>query len=62
VIFLPETFAPVILTRKARRLRLRTGRWALHSRQETQDYSIRTFMEKNLVRPISMIYSEPMVL
>ncbi|EJD48786.1 MFS general substrate transporter, partial [Auricularia subglabra TFB-10046 SS5] len=30
-VYLPETFSSVILTRKARALRLRTGRWALHS-------------------------------
>ncbi|EIN08811.1 MFS general substrate transporter [Punctularia strigosozonata HHB-11173 SS5] len=61
VFFLPETFAPVLLTRKARRLRLKTGRWALHSRQEMQEYTLRSFMEKNLLRPLRMLATEPMV-
>jgi DHA1 family multidrug resistance protein-like MFS transporter len=60
VFLLPETFAPVLLTRKARNLRLKTGRWALHSRQETQDYTLKSFMEKNLLRPIRMLVTEPM--
>lgn len=61
IIYLPETFAPVILTRKATRLRLQTGRWALHSRQETVQYTISSFLEGNLLRPLRMIALEPMV-
>jgi DHA1 family multidrug resistance protein-like MFS transporter len=60
--FLPETFAPVLLTRKARRLRLKTQRWGLHSRQEMQEYTLKSFLEKNLLRPIKMLMFEPMVL
>jgi DHA1 family multidrug resistance protein-like MFS transporter len=60
VFFLPETFAPVLLTRKARALRLQSGRWALHSRQEMQEYTLRSFLEKNLLRPIRMLATEPM--
>ncbi|EJD48787.1 MFS general substrate transporter [Auricularia subglabra TFB-10046 SS5] len=59
--YLPETFAPVILTHKARALRLRTGRWALHSRQETVEYTLTSFLEGNLLRPLRMIALEPMV-
>lgn len=59
--FLPETFAPALLSAKARRLRLKTGRWELHSRQEMQDFAIETFVEKNLTRPLRMIVLEPMV-
>jgi MFS family permease len=61
-VFLPETFAPVLLTRKARRLRLKTRKWALHSRQEEQDFTLRMFLEKNLLRPVRMLFTEPMCL
>ncbi|EIM92287.1 MFS general substrate transporter [Stereum hirsutum FP-91666 SS1] len=61
IMFLPETFAPALLSAKARRLRLKTGRWELHSRQEMQDFAIETFVEKNLTRPLRMIVLEPMV-
>jgi DHA1 family multidrug resistance protein-like MFS transporter len=60
VIFWPETFAPVLLTRKARKLRLKTGRWSLHSRQEMQEYTLKSFLDKNLLRPIRMLATEPM--
>lgn len=61
LLFLPETFAPVILTRKARQIRWKTQRWGLHSRQEMQPISIKTFMTKNLVVPLRMIALEPIV-
>lgn len=60
IIFLPETFAPVLLTRKARQLRWKTGRYALHSRQETVQISFKIFASKNLILPLRMIVLEPM--
>ncbi|KAF8494535.1 major facilitator superfamily domain-containing protein [Gautieria morchelliformis] len=61
IICLPETYAPAILTHKARRLRLKTGRWSLHSRLEMNDFTITAFLEKNLRRPLRMIIHEPVV-
>lgn len=49
-----ETFAPVILTEKAQRLRLKTGRWALHSRHEMQDLNFGAFLRKSLIRCVRM--------
>lgn len=46
---------------KARDLRLRTGRWALHSRLDMQDTSLAKFMEQNLLRPIKMTFTEPIL-
>lgn len=62
VYFLPETFAPVLLTRKARKLRWKTKRWSLHSRQEMNEVNLKTFMRRNLLLPLRMIVLEPMVL
>ncbi|GAA6040011.1 hypothetical protein JCM8097_004737 [Rhodosporidiobolus ruineniae] len=61
LLFVPETFAPVILTRKAAALRLKTKRWALHSKHEENDFSLKHFAEKTLTRPIRLLVSEPMV-
>ncbi|WVF66242.1 hypothetical protein IAT40_000982 [Kwoniella sp. CBS 6097] len=61
IFFLPETSSAVILTRKARKLRLSTGRWALHSKHEESDHSLKTFVKKNLVLPLKMLVGEPMV-
>jgi len=62
IIFLPETYAPVILTRKAQKLRVTTRRWELHSQHETNNFTLKAFLETNLLRPIKMILFEPMVL
>ncbi|GAA6019837.1 hypothetical protein JCM10207_003716 [Rhodosporidiobolus poonsookiae] len=62
LLVVPETFAPVILTRKARDLRFRTKRWALHSKHEENDFSLKHFAEKTLTRPLAMLIQEPMVL
>lgn len=59
---LPETYAPALLTAKARKLRLQTGRWELHSRQEMQPFDLDSFIEKNLTRPLRMLAFEPMLL
>ncbi|BGP32950.1 hypothetical protein JCM10296v2_004736 [Rhodotorula toruloides] len=61
VVVVPETFAPVILTRKAKKLRFDTKRWALHSKHEENDFSLKHFAEKTLTRPILMLVKEPMV-
>jgi len=62
VIWTPETYAPVILTKKAQRLRLETQNYALHSMQETQDLSIKVFLRKNLYRPLKMLTTEPILI
>ena len=90
IIFLPETYAPIILTRKvsvwrtklwsllwpifqAQKLRLETRRWELHSQRmsclliwcslqpwlspdETNDFTLRAFLETNLLRPVKMMF------
>ncbi len=59
--FVPETFAPVLLARKASKLRLKTGRWALHSRHEMNEKSLDVFLHKHLFLPINMILTEQLV-
>ncbi|PRQ76106.1 Major facilitator superfamily domain-containing protein [Rhodotorula toruloides] len=61
VVVVPETFASVILTRKAKKLRFETKRWALHSKHEENDFSLKHFAEKTLTRPILMLVKEPTV-
>lgn len=62
LLFLPETSASAILTSKARMLRLKTGRWGLHSQAETMDRSLNTFLHTTLFLPLKMLAFEPMVL
>jgi len=60
--FLPETAAAAILTKKARKMRLSTGRWGLHSEHEETDHSLSLFLHKTLSLPLIMLVKEPMVL
>ena len=61
IFFISETSASIILTRKARRMRLETKRWALHSQFETVDHSLNAFIHKTLFLPLQMLVKEPMV-
>jgi multidrug resistance protein len=55
VIFLDESYPPVLLVYKARRLRHETGNWALHAKHEEWDVSIRELGVKYLIRPMQML-------
>lgn len=58
--FLEETFAPVLLKRKAVRLRKEgnTKAWAPHERQ---DFSFKGIAERTLFRPFHILALEPML-
>jgi len=43
VIVLDETYGPVLLVAKARRLRHESGNWALHARHEEWDVSLQSW-------------------
>ncbi|KAF2172926.1 hypothetical protein M409DRAFT_62578 [Zasmidium cellare ATCC 36951] len=62
VIFLEETYPPVILVNKASDLRKRTKNWGIHAKQEEIEVDFRELLEKNLSRPMRMLFTEPIVL
>ncbi|ROV88362.1 hypothetical protein VSDG_09425 [Cytospora chrysosperma] len=55
VIFIDETYPPVLLVAKARRLRHESGNWALHTKFEEWDVTISELSRKFLVRPIQLL-------
>ncbi|KAF2136840.1 uncharacterized protein K452DRAFT_236804 [Aplosporella prunicola CBS 121167] len=55
VILLDESYQPVLLVYKARRLRHETGNWALHAKHEEWDVSMRELSRKYLVRPFQLL-------
>ncbi|KAL2869026.1 MFS transporter [Aspergillus lucknowensis] len=55
VIFIEESYPPVLLTNKARKLRKSTGNWALHSEWEENDILIRDLAVKFGLRPLQML-------
>jgi len=62
LLFLEETYPPVVLIQKAEMLRRRTKNWGIHAKQEEIEVDMRELLEKNLSRPIRMLISEPIVL
>jgi DHA1 family multidrug resistance protein-like MFS transporter len=62
LLFLNETYPPVILITKAEELRRRTKNWGIHAKQEEIEVDLRELAEKNFSRPIRMLISEPIVL
>ena len=57
VIFLDESYGPVLLVYKARRLRHESGNWALHAKFEEWDVSISELAHKFLLRPIQLLFT-----
>ncbi|MCJ1393634.1 hypothetical protein MMC18_006509 [Xylographa bjoerkii] len=55
ILILDESYAPVLLVYKARRLRIQTGNWALHAEHEEWDVSVKEMIEKFGVRPFQML-------
>ncbi|PYH90317.1 MFS multidrug transporter [Aspergillus ellipticus CBS 707.79] len=55
VIFLDESYPPVLLVHKAQRLRYDTGNWALHARHEEWDVTFKELGNKYLIRPFALL-------
>ena len=62
LLFLEETYPPVILVAKAADLRRRTKNWGIHAKQEEIEIDFRELVQKNLSRPMRMLFTEPIVL
>lgn len=57
----PETYAPVILKRRAQRLRKETGNPNIMTEQEAENLSMSELLKTVLIRPISMMLTEPVL-
>lgn len=60
-LFFRETFAPVLLGRKAAKLRRETGNHALHTKWETSDRTFATVAKTALVRPFILLGTQPIL-
>ncbi|KAL4777216.1 major facilitator superfamily domain-containing protein [Aspergillus nidulans var. acristatus] len=61
LLVLPETYAPVLLQRKAARLRLETKNWALHAKLDESPITIGSIITRYLSRPLLMLLREPIL-
>ena len=62
LIFLEETYPPVVLVQKAAELRRRTKNWGIHAKQEEIEVDFRELVTKNFSRPLRILATEPIVL
>jgi len=62
LIFLQETYPPVILVGKASELRRRTRNWGIHAKQEEVELNLKELVIKNVSRPLRILFTEPIVL
>lgn len=61
-LFLEETQHQVLLVQKAETLRRRTGNWGIVAAHEEVTLSFKEMLEKNISRPIVMLFTEPILL
>ncbi|KAL5357104.1 MFS multidrug transporter [Aspergillus floccosus] len=60
--FLDETYAPIILVRKAATLRRQTRNWGIHAKQDEVEVELKELLRNNFGRPIKMLFTEPILL
>jgi hypothetical protein len=58
---IPETFAAVLLQRKAKKLRYQTRNWAIHAPADEKEINLKEIVEKYLLRPLHMLIKEPIL-
>lgn len=61
LVAMPEVYAPVLLKRKAQRLRKETGNSAWHHPHEEMRLDFKSIVTKHFTRPLRMLTTEPMV-
>lgn len=55
---LPETYAPLLLSKKAKKLRKDTGDSKFYASHEKSDYSIKALVRRTILRPFEMLFTE----
>lgn len=58
---IPETYAPVLLQRKAKNLRYETRNWAIRAPADEKKVDMKEIAEKYLLRPFKMLALEPIL-
>ncbi|KAF2100462.1 MFS general substrate transporter [Rhizodiscina lignyota] len=59
---IPETYGPVILQQRAKKLRYETKNWAIHAKADETQINLQSIVVRYLLRPFSMLILEPILL
>lgn len=62
LLFLNETYPPIILVSKAVSLRHKSRNWTIHAKQEEIDTNFRLLLTQNFSRPLRLLFTEPIIL
>lgn len=62
LLFLDESYPPIILVAKASELRRLTRNWGIHAKQEEVEVDLKELVTKNVSRPLRILFQEPIVL
>ncbi|KAL4794985.1 major facilitator superfamily domain-containing protein [Aspergillus venezuelensis] len=62
VLWMDETYAPVILVNKAAILRRQTHNWGIHAKQDEVEVAFSELVRNNFLRPLRMLVTEPILL
>ncbi|KAF2133772.1 MFS general substrate transporter [Dothidotthia symphoricarpi CBS 119687] len=62
ILFMQETYAPVVLINKASEMRRRTKNWGIHAKQEEIEVDLKELIVRNVSRPLRILFTEPIVL
>ncbi|KAL2827966.1 major facilitator superfamily domain-containing protein [Aspergillus cavernicola] len=62
LVWLDETYAPVILVHKAAVLRRQTHNWGIHAKQDEVEVEFTRLVRTNILRPLRMLVSELILL
>ena len=62
IVFIHESYAPIVLVNKAADLRRRTKNWGIHAKQEEIEVDFKELVTKNFSRPIRLLVTEPIIL
>ncbi len=61
LLFMSESYPPVVLVEKAAELRRRTLNWGIHAKQEEIEVDFAELIQKNFTRPLRLLFFEPIV-
>jgi multidrug resistance protein len=60
-VFVPETYAPVLLSQRAKKIRFETKNWAIHAKLDEQQIDLKNIAERYLLRAFKMLLKEPIL-
>lgn len=61
LVLCPESYAPVLLQRRASKKRFETRNWAIHAPADENPVDMKSIVDKYLFRPFQMILTEPIL-